>query len=250
MLANFGALTTAVSDFASFFTVPSIGALYSPSPSTDKEVVSAFFTKLTDFFKIGIPIYPDKYEEIGGNNIGEQVLVGGVGDDETEGGSKPGDQVVGALTKIADNIVVTPRLWRIHGYIGFKLDNNIGVGLQRPAIELPVPALSNFLMTFGRDVLNDLMKRTVRFISESRRPFRFNTKDGDTVPCLLKSYTFKNEATNLNFIEVDLEIQEFRFIAITTKEGDQKAVGGVNGIYKSGIAMARNMGTMAMRAIL
>ena len=83
MLLNLGMFQSTVANLASYFSIPTIGALYSVPDVTDN--VTEFFQKLTDFFKIGIPVYPDKYEEKGGNQIGEQVLVSGLGTDKPEG---------------------------------------------------------------------------------------------------------------------------------------------------------------------
>lgn len=248
MLLNTGVMATTISNIASYFSVPTIGMLYTPDSSNG---FVAFFQQLNNIFNIGIPVYPDKYEERGGNQIGEQVLVGGLGEKEIEPGSG-GKLVVGALTKVADNIVVTPRSWIIHGYIGFKYDGIGGfIGAGLPAM-IPVPALSSFLQSFGRDVLNDLMKRCLRYISEARRPFKFTTADGETLPALLKSYSIRQIAENNNWVEVDLEIQEFRFIALamdTKGNAVQEAVGGVSGVYSSLSQMGTAMGRTALRVL-
>lgn len=245
MLLNLGMFQSTVSNIASYFSIPTLGALYS-LPDGDSKV-KQFFQKLTDFFKIGIPVYPDKYEERGGNQIGEQVLVGGLGTDKPEGAGSGAD-VTGALVKVADNIVVTPRTWVIHGYIGFKMDGIGGVASSLSAA-IPVPALVSFLQTFGKETLNDLMKRCLRYITEGRRPFKFNAADGEQIPCLIKSYSLKQVAENLNWVEVDLEIQEFRYIALTDGS-EQKVVGGVQGLYSSTAGMAEQMGRSALKSLV
>lgn len=244
MLLNLGMFQSTVANLASYFSIPTIGALYSVPDETNN--VIEFFQKLTDFFKIGIPVYPDKYEEKGENQIGEQVLVSGLGTDKPEGADS-GANVTGALVKVADNIVVTPRSWTIHGYIGFKMDGMVGGMVGSMLSAIPVPALSSFLQTFGRDTLNDLMKRCLRYISEARRPFKFYTTDGETVPSLIKSYNLKQVAENQNWVEVDLEIQEFRCIALT-KDG-QESVGGVKGLYSSASGFAAQMGRSALKVL-
>lgn len=244
MLLNLGMFQSTVANLASYFSIPTIGALYSVPDETNN--VTEFFQKLTDFFKIGIPVYPDKYEEKGGNQIGEQVLVSGLGTDKPEGAGS-GANVTGALVKVADNIVVTPRAWVIHGYIGFKMDGMIGGTFGSFPSAIPVPALASFLQTFGRETLNDLMKRCLRYISEARRPFKFYTTDGESVPSLIKNYNLKQVAENQNWVEVDLEIQEFRCIALT-KDG-QESVGGVKGLYSSASGFAAQMGRSALKVL-
>lgn len=181
--------------------------------------------QVLDMFKFGIPIYPDVYEESGGNDISEQVLVGGIGS-ESSVGAMPGADVAGALVKVADNIVVNPRKWRIHGYTGFSTNTRLGHVVNGL---IPEVTLQSFISKFGRDSLNTTLKQTLQFISEARRPFKFNTRDGETIPCLIKSYNVKTVAENNNFVELDLEIQEFRFLSLSDDElGRQVVVGGVD----------------------
>lgn len=216
-----------------YFNLPTIGGLYS-IPKRSLTSFEITILEVLDMFKFGIPIYPDTYEESGGNDISEQVLVGGIGSDSPEH-SLPGADVAGALVKVADNIVVNPRKWRIHGYTGFNFNTaeaHKGV-FQKASQELmPDVVLQSFISKFGRDTLNATLKKSIQYISEARRPFKFNTRDGETVPCLIKSYNIKNVAENSNFVELDLEIQEFRFLALTGDEaGNIKSVGGITSTF-------------------
>lgn len=221
-----------------YFNLPTIGGLYAPTP--DNKAL-AFVVKILDMFKFGIPIYPDVYEESGGNDISEQVLVGGIGSDASSNAS-PGDDIAGALVKVADNIVVNPRKWRIHGYTGFNSNTKLG---QIVSGDYSDTVFQSFSTKFGRDTLNTTLKQTLQYISEARRPFKFNTREGETVPCLLKSYTVKTVAENNNFIELDLEIQEFRFMALTGDEnGNQTTVGGITTPFT-----VSKLGRSALRAI-
>lgn len=221
-----------------YFNLPTIGGLYSPTPSSK---VMAFVGQLLDMFKFGIPIYPDVYEESGGNDISEQVLVGGIGSDAA-GNTKSGADITGALVKVADNIVVNPRKWRIHGYLGFSSNTTVGHFVNGIIGEATV---QSFITKFGRGTLNDTFKQTLQYISEARRPFKFHTREGETVPCLIKSYNIKTVAENNNFVEIDLEIQEFRFLALTGDDkGNQTAVGGITSPFN-----VSNLGRTALRAI-
>ena len=185
-------------------------------------------------------MYPDVYEESGSNDVSEQVLIGGLGSD-TQIEGLPGDNIAGALIKVADNIVVNPRKWRIHGYTGLNLNTKIGQVINGL---IPEATLQSFISKFGRDTLNSLFKQTLQYLSEARRPFKFNTREGETVPCLIRSYTVKTVAENNNFVELDLELQEFRFLALTEKD-EQKPVGGVNSNFN-----AKNLGRTALRALV
>lgn len=233
------ALTSSnLAGISQYFNLPTIGGLY--TPTSDNKAL-AFVVKILDMFKFGIPIYPDMYEESGGNDISEQVLVGGIGSDASSNAS-PGDDIAGALVKVADNIVVNPRKWRIHGYTGFNSNTKVGQIINGDWTD---PVLQSFSTKFGRETLNTTLKQTLQYIAEARRPFKFNTREGETVPCLLKSYTAKTVAENNNFIELDLEIQEFRFLALTgDANGNQTAVGGITTPFA-----VSKLGRSALRAI-
>lgn len=211
-----------------YFNLPTIGGLYSVSKnltegmSTLQANIVKSVLQLLDMFKFGIPIYPDVYEESGGNDISEQVLVGGIGSSSSSGGT-PGSDIAGALVKVADNIVVNPRKWRIHGYTGLNTNTTIGHIVNGL---IPEATIQTFIAKFGRDTLNSTFKQTLQYLSEARRPFKFNTREGETIPCLIKSYNVKTVAQNSNFVEIDLEIQEFRFLALT-ENGKLQATGGV-----------------------
>ena len=216
------------------FNLPSIGGLYYPQKTGSKVV-----TMLLNIFKFGIPIYPDAYEESGGNEISEQVLVGGIGSANSAEGS-PGDDIAGALVKVADNIVVNPRKWRIHGYTGLNTNTKLGQIMQGL---IPEATLQSFVNKFGRDTLNSALKQTLEYIAEARRPFKFNTRDGETIPCLVKSYNIKTTAENGNFVELDIELQEFRFLALTD-DGEMDPSGGVTTTFNPA-----QLGRSALRAI-
>ena len=231
---------------AQYFNLPTIGGLYASKKSADElssgDKVRAVVIQILDMFKFGIPLYPDVYEESGSNDISEQVLVGGIGSDSSKDAT-PGDDIAGALVKVADNIVVNPRKWRIHGYTGLNMNTSLGHVINGV---LPEATLQSFISKFGTQTLNGVMKQTLQYISEARRPFKFNTREGETVPCLIKSYNVKTVAENNNFVELDLEIQEFRFLALTGDEqGDQTAVGGVDTVYT-----ASKLGRTALRSLV
>ena len=225
---------------AQYFNLPTIGGLYSPRKEIKTGKVDVMVLQMLDMFKFGIPIYPDTYEESGGNDISEQVLVGGLGSDSEEN-ANPGDDIAGALVKVADNIVVNPRKWRIHGYTGLNINTTIGHVFNSL---IPEATLQSFITKFGRDTLNNTFRQTLQYIAEARRPFKFNTREGETIPCLIKSYNIKTVAENNNFVELDLEIQEFRFLALRDDAGNQKPIGGVSSTF----SMAK-LGRTALRSI-
>lgn len=239
MLLGNTMMGTALSSLASYFTMPSIGSLYYKDRTED--TVSAnlanIIKKAMDALQIGIPIYADKYEEKGGNDIGQQILVSAVGSAENNS-----TDVTGSLVRIADNIVVDPKSWSIHGYIGVKQDDTITQFLMKM-----VPFM-NIISNFGRQVLLETFRMVLRYICDARRPFKFNTADGDTVPSLIKSYSLKKAAENNNWIEIDIEIQEFRYLAMVDDNGNQRAEGFKQGVnWKSA---TQKLGRTALKQIL
>lgn len=208
MLASqFMPTISTIQDIVSMFTLPSIGTVYKEKTDADNLKMSNTIQLVMDFLKLGFPIYTDSITEQVSNTIGEQTLVGGI-----EQGK------VGQLYKIADNIVPEPRTWVIHGYMGFASGNV----LSRLANSIPV--VGTFIKKFGHDALLSLIKEYVRYVSSARKPFRFYTSEGEEVPALIKSCKFTNKAENTNFIEVDFEIQEFRYLVIF--KNDQVAKSG------------------------
>lgn len=258
MLPAVSGFLTSLSNIASFFTVPTIGNLYYHKSAPGGMGAVEALKRLMDLFQIGIPIYPDKYEKKGGNEIGQQVLVGGIGTDKQEPGEKV--DVTGALVKVADNIVVNPRIWTIHGYIGLNIEDGgiLSQGLQITGQVIGTSglsmapkiagALTSFVNKFGREMFNSTMVKIFETISEARRPFKFTTIEGETLPCLIKSYSVSKVAENQNWVEVDLEIQEFRYIALL-QNGEQQAVGGASGLYASGMDAVKQCGRSLLKAV-
>jgi hypothetical protein len=223
-----GKINRGIVNVTSFFTLPSIGALYRDVGDTERVGFSRFLYAAFDFLKLGFPVYTDHFEEIVANNIGEQVLVAGV-ENSNSGGFGAND--AGILHKVADNIVPEPRKWSMHGYLGYS-SNNIFANVTRM---IPVN-IGSFIDKFGRETLLSAIKEYVRFLANARKPFKFTTPEGESVPALIKDCKFSNKAENKNFIEVDLEIQEFRYLGVVKDEGQY-----VGGNYNYGINKTANV---------
>ena len=223
-----GKINRGIVNVTSFFTLPSIGALYRDVGDTERVGFSRFLYAVFDFLKLGFPVYTDHFEEIFANNIGEQVLVAGV-ENSNSGGFSGND--AGILHEVADNIVPEPRKWSMHGYLGYS-SNNIFANVTRM---IPFN-IGSFIDKFGRETLLSAIKEYVRFLANARKPFKFTTPEGETIPALIKDGKFTNKAENKNFIEVDLEIQEFRYLGIVDKEGQF-----VGGNYNYGINKTVNV---------
>ena len=223
-----GKIRLGISNVISLFTLPSIGALYGDADDTERVGFSKFLYAVFDFLKdLGFPVYTDHFEEIVTNNIGEQVLVAGV--ENSNNGSFSANNA-GILNKVADNIVPEPRRWSMHGYLGYS-SNNIIADVTRMT-----PIIGNTIEKFGRETYLSIVKEYVRFLANARKPFKFTTPEGELIPALLKDCKFSNKAENKNFIEVDLEIQEFRYLGIVDKEGQF-----VGGNYNYGINKTANV---------
>ena len=229
-----GKINRGIVNVTSFFTLPSIGALYRDTDDTERVGFSRFLFVAYDFLKLGFPVYTDHFEEIVANNIGEQVLVAGV-ENSNSGGYSAND--AGILHKVADNIVPEPRKWSMHGYLGYS-SNNIFANVTRM---IPIN-IGSFIDKFGRETLLSTIKEYVRFLSNARKPFKFTTPEGETIPALIKDCKFSNKAENKNFIEVDLEIQEFRYIGVIGDESSQYVGGNYNyGINKTANVLGRSV---------
>lgn len=224
-----GKINRGLVNVTSYFTLPSIGALYRDTDDTERIGLSRFLFMAIDFLKLGFPVYTDHFEEIVANNIGEQVLVAGV-ENSNSGGFSGND--AGILHKVADNIVPEPRKWSMHGFLGYA-SNNIFADVRRTQMPL---GLGNFVVKFGRETLLSTIKEYVRFLANARKPFKFTTPEGETIPALIKDCKFSNKAENKNFIEVDLEIQEFRYLGVVESEGQF-----VGGNYNYGINKTANV---------
>ena len=224
-----GKINRGLVNVTSYFTLPSIGALYRDLDNSDRVGLSRFLFMAVDFLKLGFPVYTDHFEEIVANNIGEQILVAGV-ENSNSGGFSAND--AGILHKVADNIVPEPRKWSMHGFLGYA-SNNIFADVRRTQMPL---GLGNFVVKFGRETLLSTIKEYVRFLANARKPFKFTTPEGESVPALIKDCKFSNKAENKNFIEVDLEIQEFRFLGVVKDEGQY-----VGGNYNYGINKTANV---------
>lgn len=199
---------TNLSNISTLFSMPNIGQLYDESDGKKwyeaggNAIYGAIFKSLVNILKLGFPVYTDTYEESLQNNIGEQVLIENTG------------EKAGILTKVADNIVPQARIWKIHGYMGFQPIQAIPL-----ASDKVYGTLIGLVDKIGKPVLNSLIKDYVRYVANSRRPFKFCTTEGEVIPSLIKDYRFVDKVENSNYIEVNLEIQEFRWIGLSNADG-------------------------------
>ena len=60
---------------AQYFNLPTIGGLYSTPKTVINNAILKQVIQMLDMFKFGIPIYPDVYEESGGNDVEHDVVL-------------------------------------------------------------------------------------------------------------------------------------------------------------------------------
>ena len=174
--------TDVASNVKALFSLPTIGL---PSSVTDKLQGGwkSIFGVLSSLgLTRGIPIYASQQQEIGQNNIGDQIMLRA---------SELGTQVV------TDNIAPLPRVWRIEGYIAcptnIRLNSSADYLLLNTNSILIVQAIKNYF----------------RFLRTLRAPFHFITREGETIDVLMQNYTFTDTPESEWATHIAIELKEY-----------------------------------------
>lgn len=135
----------------------------------------------------GIPIYASQQQEIGQNNIGDQIMLRA---------SELGTQVV------TDNIAPLPRVWRIEGYISCPINVR-----QNSSADY-------FVLNSNSILIVQAIKNYFRFLRTLRAPFHFITREGETIDVLMQNYTFTDSPESEWATHIAIEVKEYVALGI------------------------------------
>lgn len=176
------ALTDVASNVNALFSLPSIGLPSSVTNSLQGGWKIIFGVLSSLGLARGIPIYASQQQEIGQNNIGDQIMLRA---------SELGTQVV------TDNIAPLPRVWRIEGYISCP----INVRLNSSA--------DYILLSSNSTLVVQAIKNYFRFLRTLRAPFSFITREGETIDVLMQNYTFTDTPESEWATHINIELKEY-----------------------------------------
>lgn len=190
-------LSEVSSNVKALFTLPTIGL-----PTQ----VSASFTKVLTAlsavgFARGIPIYASSQEEIGQNNIGDQIMLR--------------DSELGAQV-ITDNIAPLPCEWKIQGYI------------KSPEF---LTAGNYFLDTNNSVIVTQAIKNYLRYLRTLRAPFRFITREGTVIDVLMQNYTLTDEPESEWATKIVLHLKEYIALGVNNNAYTIQNLPTLGGIF-------------------
>ena len=170
------------SNAKALFNLPTIGL-----PSNILDELQVGWKRILDVlssvgFARGIPIYASQQQEIGQNNIGDQIMLRA---------SELGTQVV------TDNIAPMPREWRIEGYISCPIN------VRQDS------STDYYVMSSNTILIVQAIKNYFRFLRTLRAPFHFITKEGEVVDVLMQNYTFTDTPESEWATKIDIQIKEY-----------------------------------------
>lgn len=172
----------------SLFTLPTVG-MPTQSILDSNPIFQGVMRSLeTIGLARGIPIFASSQKEVGKNNIGDQILLRS---------SELGTSVV------TDNIAPLPRTWEIKGYLSPTqnlLETNIA-GVYEVYCSGLIVALQS-------------IKNYFRYLRLIRAPFKFTTKNGETIDVLMEDYEFTDEPESEWATAVTLRLREYIALSV------------------------------------
>lgn len=176
------AWTDVASNVKALFSLPTIGLPSSVLNELQSGWKSILGVLSSIGFARGIPIYASQQQEIGQNNIGDQIMLRA---------SELGTQVV------TDNIAPLPRVWRIEGYISCPINVR-----QNSSADY-------FILSSNSIIIVQAIKNYFRFLRTLRAPFHFITREGETIDVLMQNYTFTDTPESEWATHIDIEVKEY-----------------------------------------
>ena len=172
----------------SLFTLPTIGM----PTQTILESMPIFQGIMKSLETIGlargIPIFASSQKEVGKNNIGDQILLRS---------SELGTSVV------TDNIAPLPRTWEVKGYL--SPTSNL--------IETNIAGVYEVYCS-GLIVALQSIKNYFRYLRLIRAPFKFITKNGETIDVLMEDYEFTDEPESEWATAVTIRLREYIALSV------------------------------------
>lgn len=172
----------------SLFTLPTVG-MPTQSILDSNPIFQGVMRSLeTIGLARGIPIFASSQKEVGRNNIGDQILLRS---------SELGTSVV------TDNIAPLPRTWEIKGYLS-------------PTQNLLETNISGVYEVYcsGLIVALQSIKNYFRYLRLIRAPFKFITKNGETIDVLMEDYEFTDEPESEWATAVTLRLREYIALSV------------------------------------
>ena len=193
--------TDVKSSAKALFQLPTIGLPTKDKLTAMQQILGALSTV---GLSRGIPIYASSQQELGQNNIGDQIMLRS---------SEQGTQV------ITDNIAPLPREWVIKGYIAspltVRLDWVGDYALNTTNSILAVQAIKNYF----------------RYLRTLRAPFQFITREGEVINVLMQNYTFTDEPESEWATRVDIHLKEYIALSATKDSYNIKNLPTLGGIF-------------------
>lgn len=172
----------------SLFTLPTVG-MPTQSILDSNPIFQGVMRSLeTIGLARGIPIFASSQKEVGKNNIGDQILLRS---------SELGTSVV------TDNIAPLPRTWEIKGYLS----------PTQNLLETNMPGVYEVYCS-GLIVALQSIKNYFRYLRLIRAPFKFITKNGETIDVLMEDYEFTDEPESEWATAVTLHLREYIALSV------------------------------------
>ena len=193
--------TDLASSAKALFSLPTIGLPVQVVASATARVATVLAALSSVGFARGIPIYASRQEEIGTNNIGDQILLRA---------NELGTQTV------TDNIVPLPRKWRIQGYI------------QVPYI---VRTNNYYLDTNNSILIVQAVKNYLRYLRTMRAPFHFIDREGIVTDVLMEEFTLTDEPESEWATKIDLQLKEYIALSVAKDKYSVLNLPSIGGIF-------------------
>lgn len=169
------------SNAKALFTLPTIGLPSQAVLNLTSGIQSVLGALKAVGLARGIPIYSYSQQEVGQNNIGDQIMLRA---------GELGTQVV------TDNIAPLPREWKIEGYV------------KAPFVARMV-GTDYFTQCSNSIIVAQAIKNYFRYLRTMRAPFQYISREGEIVDVLMVNYTFTDEPESEWATKISMHVKEY-----------------------------------------